>query len=126
MGNPEVPMTYWQSLAAAADRGELFLDPEVAAICSKSCTNYVAKLQESIASAKLLAGIDGWGEFQSGQALREIYAKKAVGGENNMVDVLQSHIDVVTEMQAVFKKFFVDTTVTDVGTAADIGQQIPK
>lgn len=122
MSNPENSTTYWQSLAIAADQGQLFLDPEAATLCSQACDEYISKLIVRQRQAEALAEVDGWGEFDSGQALRRIYAEKAVGGENNMVDVLQGHIDVVLEMQAVFQKFFAGTESTDEGNATSISQ----
>ena len=73
-----------------------------------------------------LAHADGWGDFTSGQELRTIFREKAVGGENNMVDVLQGHIDVVEEMKVVFRKFFVATESVDGSNAADVRSQGPK
>lgn len=126
MGNPESPTSYWNSLAIAADQGHLFLDSEAAANCSQACDEYIGQLRESIAKAKVLAGIDGWGEFNSGKEIRKIYAAKAVGGPNSMVDVLEGHIDVVSEMQVVFQKFFVDTGAVDDANATELGQQEPQ
>lgn len=126
MGAPEKPLTYWQSLAVAADQGDLFLDAEAAAECSSACSDYIARLVLHQTKAKSLADIRGWGDFDSGRTIRKIYAEKAVGGENNMVDVLEGHIEVVRQMQAVFQKFFVDTGATDDGNATDLGQQGPK
>ncbi len=118
-----VPNTYWEALAEAADRGQLYLNPEAAKACDAACDSYVARLIEHQERAADLAEADGWGEFSAGQQLREVFARKAVGGENNMVDVLQSHIDVVKEMQTVFRKFFVATEAVDEHSATDIGVQ---
>ncbi|MGB7239948.1 MAG: hypothetical protein WBD41_28680 [Rhodococcus sp. (in: high G+C Gram-positive bacteria)] len=43
-----------------------------------------------------------------------------------MVDVLQSHIDVVEEMKVVFGKFFSATEAADAANATDIQAQGPK
>ena len=61
-----------------------------------------------------------------GLQLQDIFAKKAVGGENNMVDVLQSHIDVVEEMKVVFNKFFTSTNDVDEANAGGIQVEGPK
>lgn len=119
-------MSFWQSMAVQAEKGNLYLSADVAKQCSESCTAYIKKLVLHQDKAEDLASIDGWGSFSSGQQLRELYARKAVGGENSMYDVLQSHIDVVTEMQAVFRKFFVDTTDADQGTSVDIASSGPR
>nr|WP_296775915.1 hypothetical protein [Rhodococcus sp. (in: high G+C Gram-positive bacteria)] len=120
------PMTHWQSLAVAADEGQLYLDEVAAEACSRACDAYIDKLIAHQKTAKNLSNIVGWGEFKSGQELREFYSQKAVGGHGSMVDALQSHIDTVMQMQAVFRKFFVDTTATDDGNAADLGSQGPR
>lgn len=115
------PIGTWEALAVAADEGDLFLDPEAASASDLACVEYIAKLRARQSDAKGLASAGLWGDFESGKALERIYAEKAVGGENNMVDVLQSHIDVVEQMRTVFRKFFVDTTATDDGNASAFG-----
>lgn len=126
MGNPAQQPTYWQTMAMAADRGHLYLNPEAAAACSAACDDYIKKLVEHQSTAKLLADVDGWGDFDSGQALRKIFSEKAVGGSNNMVDVLESHIQVVREMQVVFRKFFASTEALDQENAADLTNSGPN
>lgn len=120
MSSPDALPTYWQSLALAADSGQLYLDGETAKACSAVCADYINKLTAHKSAAADLANIDGWGEFGAGRQLRDIYAERAVGGQNNMVDVLQSHIDVVEEMKVVFQKFFVETTDADETNAANV------
>ena len=61
-----------------------------------------------------------------GLELQTILAKKAVGGENNMVDVLQSNIDVVEEMKVVFNKLFTTTNDVDEANAGGIRAQGPN
>ncbi len=43
-----------------------------------------------------------------------------------MFDVLQGHIDVVTEMHVVFAKFFSATAANEDQNAADIGKNVPR
>lgn len=126
MGNPGEPLTYWQSLAVAADHGHLYLNPEAARACSEACDNFILKLESHKSTAKTLANVDGWGDFDSGRALRKVFSEKAVGGDNNMVDVLESHIQVVREMQIVFRKFFAATEALDGENAADLTQSGPN
>lgn len=125
MSNEAMPSTYWQSLAVAADEGHLFLNAEAASSCHAACSEYLQQLEDRQYEAEQLADISGWGDFNSGQQIRQIYADKAVGGNNNMVKVLQSHIDVVTEMQAVFSKFFAETNDTEHQNAGDIEKYCP-
>lgn len=126
MVSPEEPMTHWRALAVAADRGQLYLNPEAAEKCLQACDAYIERLREHRLQAHNLANTDGWGDFQSGKDLRQIFRDKAVGGANNMVDVLQSHIDVVEEMKVVFGKFFSATEAADDLNATDLKTQGPK
>ncbi len=126
MGNPEEPVTYWQALAVAADTGQLYLNSDAAEQCSNACDDYIELLKGHRLEPYKLAHADGWGEFESGKDLRTMFREKAVGGEDNMLDVLQSHIDVVEQMQVVFKKFFTATDNVDETNAADVRAQGPK
>lgn len=126
MTSPDTPPTYWQSLAHAADQGHLYLNADAAAACSKACDGYIEKLIDHQNYARELGNARGWGDFASGKQLQKIIADKAVGGENNLVDVLQSHIDVVEEMKIVFAKFFMVTKDGDDANAADFQARGPK
>ena len=123
---PEPPVSYWRSLAIAADSGHLFLNSEAAAVCSLACDDYIARLKLHQTRARELVDVTGWGDFDSGKELARIFSEKAVGGDDNMVDVLQSHIDVVEEMKVVFNKFFTATDNVDDTNAADVRAQGPK
>ncbi|WP_072804080.1 hypothetical protein [Rhodococcoides yunnanense] len=116
----------WQSLGVAADRGQLTLNAEAAGACSRACTTFIDKLKEHQAKAADLANVEGLGSFESGKDLRRIFSEKAVGGPNNLFDVLQSHIDVVERMKAVFDKLFAATTEQDEMNAVDLGQREPR
>lgn len=126
MSNSGEPTTYWQALAVAADGGQLYLNAEAAQACYSACNRYIEKLIQHQATATDLANASGWGDFDMGLELQAILAKKAVGGENNMVDVLQSHIDVVEEMKVVFSKFFTATNDVDEANAGGIKAQGPN
>lgn len=126
MGDPSNSLTYWQALARAADEGHLFLDAQAASACSAACDEYIGKLRGHQSKADELGNVSGWGDFASGKDYQRILSEKAVGGDNNMVDVLQSHIDVVEEMKSVFNKFFTATQAVDDATAAEVGAQGPN
>ncbi|WP_167675429.1 hypothetical protein [Rhodococcus sp. B10] len=119
-------MTHWQMLAAAADSGHLFLNEEAAKRCSAACTTYIAKLREYQIQTEDLTDVRGLGSFESGKHLRDRFSQKASGGKNNLVDVLQSHIDVVERMRVVFNKFFDATTRQDEMNATALNQQGPS
>ncbi|WP_186629447.1 hypothetical protein [Rhodococcus sp. BP22] len=120
------PIEYWNGLATAADEGHLFLDPTAARQCDKACSEYLWTLEKNKIDARALEKVEGFGPFDSGIALARKFSQKAVGGPNNLVDVLQSHINVVTAMQAVFRKFFVAAEDIDQQNAASIGQDGPR
>ncbi|WP_072806441.1 hypothetical protein [Rhodococcoides yunnanense] len=126
MTNFGEPLTYWQSLSLAVDHGDLYLDATVAQACSTACDEYLVKLRAHQSAAKMLGRVTGLGEFDSGKDLRRIFSEKAVGGENNLVDVLQSHIDVVEKMKIVFQKLIVDTEGQDRENAVGLGLAGPK
>lgn len=126
MSNPGDPTTYWQALAVAVDEGQLYLNEEAARACYLSCDQYIEKLLKHKDTARDLANVRGWGDFDMGLELQDIVAKKAAGGDNNMVDVLQSHIDVVQEMKVVFNKFFTTTQAVDDVNAVGIQAEGPN
>ncbi|WP_037138787.1 hypothetical protein [Rhodococcoides fascians] len=126
MGNPGEISTYWRALAVAAENHQLYLNAEAAQACSAACDQCILKLRHHQETATALARVSGWGDFDMGLQLEDIFAKKAVGGENNMVDVLQSHIDVVEEMKVVFDKFFTSTNEMDAANAGDIQIEAPR
>lgn len=95
------PIEYWNDLAVAVDEGQLFLDPEAAHHCDAACNEYLGILREQKSYAERLSDVRGMGSFDSGIALARKFSLKAAGGTNNLVDVLQSHIDVVMAMQTV-------------------------
>jgi hypothetical protein len=118
--------TYWQSLAAAAESGQLYLDQDIARQCNDTCTTYLEKLDERRKEAVRLADVQGYGDFEMGKQFAQILSEKAVGGQNSMVGVIDSHIQVVKEMQAVFRKFFNHYTDIDADTASDDAQTFPN
>lgn len=117
---------YWSSLADAADTGHLFLAPEVAKECANACDEYLGRLRATMEAAQALPRITGYGEFISGKQLAEILSDKMSGSGNSLVTVLQSHIEVVMEMQTVFAKFFTATQQIDDDSSADISRNGPN
>lgn len=118
--------TYWQQLANAASEGSLHLAPDTAKLCDAACTQYLMKLEAHVRSAVRLADVTGLGDFESGKQLARIFSERAVGGPNNMVDVIDGHIRVVKDMQAVFRKFFTHYDETDGANASEIAQTGPN
>lgn len=122
----ESPIEHWKSLADAADHGDLFLDQQAAIDSDAACCQYLATLRGLKNRAESMPRIDGMGTFPSGILLANKFSNKVSGGQNSLVDVLQSHIDVVMAMQTVFRKFFDATVDVDDSNAAVVGRDGPK
>lgn len=85
-------------------QGEAFLvDPHLAETLRNACDALRAELQAQFIKAGELGTIDAFGTLRSGQALQTKFEGKAVGGQDALVDVLNSHIAVVEAMQAHFQ-----------------------
>ena len=119
-------LSHWQDLALAADVGDLILEEDAARFCDSACDEYLATLNALKIDAGGLGNIKGMGDFESGIALARKFSLKAVGGDNNLVDVLDSHILVVESMQNVFRKFIVRTAATDGENASSINIDGPR
>ncbi|OZC58607.1 hypothetical protein CH289_01435 [Rhodococcus sp. RS1C4] len=102
------------------------MDADTARQCNQSCVNYLDRLDRHRATARQLGKIDGYGDFEMGKQFAQILSEKAVGGQNSMVGVIDSHIQVVKEMQAVFQKFFDQYSDTDTDNASDVAQTFPN
>lgn len=120
--------SYWQNLVEATDSGDLYLNADVAQRCNAACEAFLAQLDAHITRVALLADADGdgYGSFASGMSLANVFASRAVSDGNSLVEVLQSHIQVVKEMQAVCRKFFVDYQDTEHSNSTAIGQAGPN
>ncbi|QCB52477.1 hypothetical protein E5720_11325 [Rhodococcus sp. PAMC28707] len=116
----------WQDLAAAADDGHLYLTADAARACDVACDKYLDLLKTCKNRAYELAHVKGMGDFESGRALARKCSLKAVGGDNNLVDVLDSHILVVESMHTVFRKYIVSTVATDGENASSFNIDGPK
>lgn len=101
---PGITRTQWEQFGLEVDGGTFFLHPDVARGVLAACDEYRASLVESKRLARHLALVDGFGTLPSGQALRDKFSRKAVGGDDALVDVLASHITVIDEMRAFFTK----------------------
>ncbi|MGA9871193.1 MAG: hypothetical protein WBQ44_08635 [Rhodococcus sp. (in: high G+C Gram-positive bacteria)] len=120
------PTTRWAELAAAAEAGSLSLDPAVARECDAACSAYLEKLTKHRTTASRLSTVEGYGDFESGKQLARLYASRMVGGENSMFNVLNGHIRVVQEMQAVFQKFFTHYEDAESVNASEIAATGPN
>ncbi len=107
---------YRECVLAGAHRASrfqrLYLNPESASTCFQACTACLEKLRAHKIEAAKLSDVQALGNFDSGIASQRLSPRKR-SGANNLVNVLQSHIDVVMQMQAVFQKFFTSTETVD-------------
>ncbi|MET4613320.1 hypothetical protein ABIC28_004321 [Rhodococcus sp. PvR044] len=95
----------WSALGGAVDSGNLYLEPGVAGLCAKRCSEFRAKLVLLKDDATALSIVDGFGDrLQSGIDLAAKFGKKAAGGDYSMVQAIDDHITVVQEMQQTFEK----------------------
>lgn len=99
-----IARTQWERFGLEVDNGTFSLDPGVARGVLAACDEYRASLLESKRMAGRLQLVDGFGTLPSGVALRDKFSRKAVGGDDALVDVLASHIAVIDEMRALFTK----------------------
>lgn len=101
------------------------LDSKTAELLRDCCGDWLGELRKLFVPAQRLGTVDGFGTLSSGQALRDKFAQKAVGGPDALVDVLASHIAVVEAMQAQFQACIdnaLDQESSNVSTLRSIDQ----
>lgn len=100
----EIARSQWERFGMEVDSGTFSLEPDVARGVLAACDEYRELLVDLKPRAENLQYVDGFGTLPSGQALRDKFSRKAVGGPDALVDVLVSHIAVIDEMRALFTK----------------------
>ncbi|WP_254699158.1 hypothetical protein [Rhodococcus sp. SGAir0479] len=96
--------TGWESLAASANTGELYLERGVAQRCAAGCNQFLDELRELRDRAAELAVVEGLGDrLSSGVALASKFARKATGGDYSLDRALADHIAIVEQMRTVFE-----------------------
>ena len=85
------------------ESGELFVDPKVAKPMVAACDAWIGELKLMVVLCERLSDVKGMGTLESGRALADKFAKKAIGGEDSLEKSLDSHITVVKEMRAYFQ-----------------------
>lgn len=93
----------WAGLKTAAGEGRLRLEPDAAQQCAAACDAAIDKL--SLAQNELMHAdrLEGLGAWDSGKSLARTLGVKVRGDKNSAFSVIQTHIDILLEMQATFR-----------------------
>lgn len=110
--------TQWEYLANEADAGRLKLDPGVAADCVAACEGLINDLKGLERLAVAAQRAEGFGGFDSGRELAEMYGKKGIGGVDAIDDILRQHRVVVSLIRDT-----ISASVTRVGAQDDANSQ---
>lgn len=100
MSEPVGPGTF-RRLVEAAESGQLYLEPDATENCVKACDTFLEALQFIRNSCSELEVSAAFGHLPSAHALGLKFDAKATG-PGGLSDVLQTHIDTVTQMRAMF------------------------
>ncbi len=111
----------WSHLATEAAAGRLKLDADIARDLDMACDKRLADLRKMLTRAVNLQSISGFGDLPSGNALERKFRAKAAGDEMSLDAVLKQHIQVVTDMQTVFRSTLAGYQETDTSTADTFG-----
>ncbi|MGV9745943.1 hypothetical protein ACWDTG_13620 [Rhodococcus zopfii] len=100
MTEPIGPGTF-RRLADAAESGQLYLTPGATESCVAACDRFLETLLQIQDSCVHLEVSAAFGHLPSAHALGLKFDAKATG-PGGLSDVLQTHIDTVTQMRAMF------------------------
>ncbi|MFZ2527935.1 MAG: hypothetical protein WAX14_09815 [Rhodococcus sp. (in: high G+C Gram-positive bacteria)] len=110
MTQPVGPGTF-RKLADAAESGTLYLEPGAADTCVAACDRFIEALQHLQGTCENLEVSEAFGHLPSARALGLKFDAKATG-PGGLFEVLQTHIDTVAAMRAMFAaagKAYLDT-----------------
>ena len=102
MTNP-VPSLSINALAAEAAAGRLRLSDDVAAVCTQACDDLLDRLNQIRSLGDRMSTTSAYGILRSAQQLGAKFESKAIG-PGGLRDVLQHHIDTVTQLRDLFDK----------------------
>ncbi|MFF0501618.1 hypothetical protein ACFYU5_34875 [Nocardia aobensis] len=116
-------LSKWQSLAAQAKSGDLYLDNEaVARECLKACNDRLDHLRNMLAVADQTKNVAGFGDFDMAEQLRKQFLGQATGEDNSLDAVLNDHIKTVENMREVMRLSVSRLVGQDVDNAGNIKQ----
>ncbi|TLF72942.1 hypothetical protein [Nocardia cyriacigeorgica] len=113
-------ISQWRKLADEARAGELYIaDEGVARACLKACNDHIDDLEDMLTSVNQVQAVSGFGNFNMARDLEAKFREQAVGTENSLFEVIQEHIDVVTQMRDVMVASIEKLTGRDVDNAGN-------
>ena len=111
-------LSQWQVLANEASAGRLKLDPSVASDCLSACDELLAGFEDLLILAASARRADGFGGFDSGHELSEMYGLKGSGGPDAIDRIVREHRQVVTLIRDT-----ISASVANVGAQDDTNAQ---
>ncbi|MQY20512.1 hypothetical protein [Nocardia macrotermitis] len=117
--------TEWKRLLAAAEAGELYLDPETGKGLDKVCDTHIENLQKSLRTVGLVETITGFGSFDSSKILEKKYSSLATGHDGAMDAILQQHIETVKTMKETVAKAIANYVALDEEQRQQIEKMTP-
>ncbi|HEY5857018.1 MAG TPA: hypothetical protein VIW24_24000 [Aldersonia sp.] len=103
MTTPVFDESTLRSLTALADSGDLRLADDVASACVHACATLIDELEVLQRRSRHISTRDAYGILASAQQLGLKFETKAIG-PGGLYDVLQQHIDTVTQLRDLFEK----------------------
>lgn len=110
----------WNQLLTQADAGELSLDPEVGRDLDRVCDDHLDRLEEVYELVDRVKRIDGFGSFNSSQALANKFSQTASGGDRALDTVIRQHIEAVQTAKEVVAKAIANFIAQDGTLATEI------
>jgi len=103
MTTPVFDESTLRSLTSLADSGDLRLADDVASACAHACTTLIEELRSLKRRSRNMSTRTAYGILASAQQLGAKFEAKAIG-PGGFEDVLQQHIDTVTQLRDLFEK----------------------
>ncbi|WP_063006745.1 hypothetical protein [Nocardia kruczakiae] len=114
-------LTTWQSHAAQAKAGELYLaDEAVARECLKACNDRIDELNHMLRLVDATKNVAGFGDFEMAEQLRQKFLTQATGTDNSIDAVITDHIETVKNMREVMRLSISRISGQDVDNAGNI------
>ncbi|MFC8046231.1 hypothetical protein [Nocardia sp. NPDC057353] len=123
--DPTASNLEWQSVLAAAEAGQVSLDPAVGRDLDRICDNYVTRLSELYQNLRSIAFLEGFGGFPSSEVLQQKFAQKAMGSDRSLEVVLLQHIDAVKLAKQAVAKAIQNFTEQDIASGDRISGTTP-
>ncbi|NLG54468.1 MAG: hypothetical protein GX542_02280 [Rhodococcus sp.] len=99
MSLPEGPITLAEAKAmtAAANNGQLRIEPDSADRCIRACENYVERIRSNIQQAQHSVRIESFGTLQMGRSLGKMFYDLTIGGDNSLTATMVNTVEIYGE-----------------------------